>query len=226
MFEYLVLVWVGVSAACSQTQFNFSISKVQNKSGRLYAQLNFNLVGELPLDFYFDNTNITNINVDLKIASSKSAPSFPEYKLPIIANTTPRAPPAGYKLLPQLGYYKVIVDAKPWQDALEDCEKQGAHLLILNSENEAQQIIDLIVQQGSTERELWVGLHDQFQNRNYVTVFNESLRATGYIKWYPGDPWGNKDQNCISFRYESRLRYGLRDWGCSLLYQYICEQEL
>ena len=88
-------------------------------------------------------------------------------------NSIRRLPPPDYEFVALLGYYKVHIDAKTWQDALEDCQKEGAHLIILNSQKEADEIITLLVKNSCINQELWIGLHDQYNNRNYVTVFSK-----------------------------------------------------
>ena len=89
--------------------------------------------------------------------------------------------PLDYVFIPTLGYYKVHNDSKSWQDALISCEKEGAHLTILNSEKEADEIISFLKGHGAAEKELWVGLHDQYNNRNYVTIFSKYFKNLHYL---------------------------------------------
>ena len=43
-----------------------------------------------------------------------------------------------YEYVKGLGYYKLHVDPKTWIEAKTVCEKEGAHLAIINSEEEAK----------------------------------------------------------------------------------------
>ncbi|PSN55592.1 hypothetical protein C0J52_04046, partial [Blattella germanica] len=50
----------------------------------------------------------------------------------------------GYELVPGwLGYYKIHTDAKRWHDAHEVCAQEGAHLLVINSPQEADAVQNL-----------------------------------------------------------------------------------
>ena len=84
---------------------------------------------------------------------------------------TPQHSPApdGYKLIPSIGYYKFHKWASTWKEAVDVCAAEGAHLLILNSEQEEK---DLKL----FNRELtliWMGVHDQYEEGNYVTLFSK-----------------------------------------------------
>ena len=75
----------------------------------------------------------------------------------------------GYQLIPQLGYYKFHENLLPWQEAVDVCAREGAHLLIINSEQEAMAVKPLLLGNCC----MWIGVHDQYQEGNYVTVLSE-----------------------------------------------------
>jgi hypothetical protein len=45
--------------------------------------------------------------------------------------------PADYELVPGVGYYKLHLPFKTWDEAVTTCLAEGSHLLVLNSEAEA-----------------------------------------------------------------------------------------
>jgi hypothetical protein len=45
--------------------------------------------------------------------------------------------PADYELVPGVGYYKLHVAYKTWDEAVKTCLAEGSHLLVLNSVAEA-----------------------------------------------------------------------------------------
>ena len=84
--------------------------------------------------------------------------------------TTQQAPAlVGYEFIPNLGYYKFHQHGANWQEAVDICTQEGAHLLILNSNQEAMALWPLFRGHCCT----WIGVHDQYQEGNYVTLFSK-----------------------------------------------------
>ena len=78
----------------------------------------------------------------------------------------------GYELIPHLGYYKYHQHRVNWQKAVDICAQEGAHLLILNSEKEERAVISFV----NTYRShfyTWTGVHDQYEEGTYVTIFSK-----------------------------------------------------
>ena len=96
-------------------------------------------------------------------------------------NPISRTPPAGYQLVSGLtfrGYYKLHIDLKTWYEALSSCEQEGAHLAILNSEEEALALSPFWdanpkIQDGGGNNWAHVGFHDLYVDKQYVTIFSE-----------------------------------------------------
>ena len=87
-------------------------------------------------------------------------------------------PPAlGYELVPELGYYKVhgIKDKTIWKDSMNACEKEGSNLAIINSELEAWTVKSLISRASDAGWGHWIGVHDQYTEGDYITVFSKYL---------------------------------------------------
>jgi len=69
----------------------------------------------------------------------------------------------------------------------------------------------------------WLGVHDLYQEGDWVTVLDEALENTGYSKWttkWPNEPDNfNGKQNC------ARLvspEGGMGDDTCDLLFPFFC----
>ncbi|XP_069701695.1 hemolymph lipopolysaccharide-binding protein-like [Periplaneta americana] len=150
--------------------------------------------------------------------------SIAKIKAPNSDRQAPRAP--GYELVPGLGYYKLHPEVRRWHEALDACKKEGTHLLILNSEEEAR-AMNYFWQKypnfaGATVQTwAWIGFHDQFKEGEYVTVFNDPLATTGFMKWSPSEPHG-KNQDCGLLG----MNFLLADFPCNSKQPFFCEKEL
>ncbi|XP_063224843.1 hemolymph lipopolysaccharide-binding protein-like [Bacillus rossius redtenbacheri] len=148
----------------------------------------------------------------------------------IVASVT--APPVravpGYELVPGLGYYKLHTYTKPWLEARQTCSEEGAHLAIVNSEQELK-VLHRIYQMYPKIQEGWrndcayLGFHDMYKEGQYITIFGEPLADTGFSKFAPGDPsdkTGTENCGCTCRNKE------LFDVGCANLLPFFCEQEI
>jgi hypothetical protein len=70
----------------------------------------------------------------------------------------------------------------------------------------------------------WLGVHDLYQEGDWITVLDEPLRNTGYTKWttkWPNEPDNHNDaQNC------ARLispEGGMDDESCDVLFPFLCK---
>ncbi|CAH1256718.1 SCUBE3 [Branchiostoma lanceolatum] len=64
----------------------------------------------------------------------------------------------------------------------------------------------------------WVGLTDEDQEGQWVLADDQSLESAGYSNWYPGEPNGGLNENCV--------RHGGNMWAdahCNLEYGFICQ---
>ncbi|XP_069694814.1 hemolymph lipopolysaccharide-binding protein-like [Periplaneta americana] len=124
----------------------------------------------------------------------------------------------GYNLVAGLGYYKFHTDRKTWHEAQKICEKEGAHLAVINSEHEAKVLTNM-----GDFTWAYVGFHDIYVEGQYVTIFNQSLSDAGYAKWHSGEPAQGSQINygCIS-KEDSTL--GVARLKDTLVF--ICEKNL
>jgi hypothetical protein len=86
-----------------------------------------------------------------------------------------RKPPADYEVLPGLGYYKFHTDIKTWQKARDTCEKEGAHLAVINSLTEAKSMLSIWIRnlfKDWRKDAAYIGTWDPKRNGEFLTIFS------------------------------------------------------
>uniref|UniRef100_A0A1V1FT38 Putative LPSBP4 n=1 Tax=Reticulitermes speratus TaxID=60591 RepID=A0A1V1FT38_9NEOP len=127
----------------------------------------------------------------------------------------------GYKLYSDMGYYKVYNISSKWGQSWRRCEDDGAHLLIINSEAEAN-VARKFASNYPSVYAFYIGFHDFFLEGQYVTIHGQSLKAAGYSKWGSGQPDNYRGaENCGAMRRDATLA----DIHCSSTSWFICERE-
>nr|CAD7424104.1 unnamed protein product [Timema monikensis] len=131
----------------------------------------------------------------------------------------PRAGP-GYELFPGLGYYKLHQEHTTWEEARRTCLKEGSHLLIVNSETEALQVVKVTYDRFPKLRdEIYVGINDLHTEGHFISVLGQPLTSVGYAEWMPNEPndaSGNED--CVHI-YKIKLQ--LNDVSCDTKLPFI-----
>jgi Lectin C-type domain len=74
-----------------------------------------------------------------------------------------------YVFIPGLGFYKYYSTLVPWAVAKATCEQDGAHLAILNSQQEADALKKLVV--NTSVEWAWLGLVKSDPKGEFVTIF-------------------------------------------------------
>ncbi|XP_046399807.1 hemolymph lipopolysaccharide-binding protein-like [Ischnura elegans] len=142
------------------------------------------------------------------------------------ALTVPPPMPHDYELFPGIGYYKFHYGSKvTFQEASSICSGEGGHLAIINSLQESQ-VIKSIYARHSEAGGPWsfIGFYDRNKARDFVTIYGQPLKETGFEKWHPGDPnnyGGNQYCGCIV-----RENGLLGDIGCEDKLSFFCEYDL
>lgn len=85
-------------------------------------------------------------------------------------------PTPGYELFPLMGYYKFHPIGLTWREALQVCAQEGAHLAIINSQEEANLIKSLYakhpkVQNSADNVNAFLGYHDLYTEGQFETIF-------------------------------------------------------
>lgn len=119
---------------------------------------------------------------------------------------------------PGIGAHKVRSTLKTWNAARKACEEDGGHLLIINSDAESRVVVQLL--QKHNVNSGWVGIHDHYEESEFVTIHGESLAKAGFDEWLPGEPnnAGNQE-NCAIVTTAGKLM----DISCKTPSSYICE---
>ncbi|XP_043249688.1 hemolymph lipopolysaccharide-binding protein-like [Colletes gigas] len=127
-----------------------------------------------------------------------------------------------YVITPGIGAHKLHTRKQMWNVARKSCMEEGGYLAIPNSL--AEEAILLKWMQATKVDRAWLGIHDLFEEGDWVTITGESLERSGYDKWtpaIPGDPdnaGGN--QNCAALVGEHG---GMDDIQCGDSFFYFCE---
>lgn len=70
----------------------------------------------------------------------------------------------------------------------------------------------------------WIGLHDQFEEGEFVTVLDEELKNIGYANWTTiynkVEPDNDNNQDCVNIVKEDG---GMDDNWCVANFSYICK---
>ncbi|PSN52859.1 hypothetical protein C0J52_14464 [Blattella germanica] len=111
---------------------------------------------------------------------------------------------------------------KNWYEAKDLCDKDGAHLLVLESRDQANDVNYWVEVLGTISNWFWIGFNDLNQEAQYVTVFNQSVSDV-YLKWWSGYPTGRADYDCGAAYFTSGEQHGMADLYCFSAYYYICQ---
>ena len=98
---------------------------------------------------------------------------------------TQRKVPRYYELVEGLGYYNFHTDIKTWEKARETCEKEGAHLAIINSQAEAKRLSSIWIRnifKDWRNESAYIGTWDPLQNGQFVTLFSKTIYYSNTIK--------------------------------------------
>ncbi|PSN36992.1 hypothetical protein C0J52_15833 [Blattella germanica] len=133
-------------------------------------------------------------------------------------------PHGSYKLEKGFGYYKYHNHGKNWFAAKKECEKEGAHLVIINSAKERDLLLKIYKEKPAHGKNpaIFVGINDLVQDGKWVTVFDEPLDKTGFTNWNEHEPSGKANQNCGALQAEAGK---LHDHECGNELGFICERE-
>ncbi|XP_011309868.1 hemolymph lipopolysaccharide-binding protein [Fopius arisanus] len=129
--------------------------------------------------------------------------------------------PAGYKVTMGIGAHKYYKTKKSWNDARNTCVNDGGHLLVITSDAEEKVILNMVNAAGDSDT--WLGIHDLFVFRDWVTIQDVRLNATGYARWSPRivpnpDNYGG-NQRCVRLLNTG----GMDDIQCTSSISFVCK---
>jgi hypothetical protein len=85
--------------------------------------------------------------------------------------------------------YQLIPRWKTWEEARDDCEKRGGHLVTIDSDEENEIVTQLLTDGGYPHA--WIGLSDKGKgetNRKWEWVTTANMKNTSYRKWGENQP--------------------------------------
>ncbi|XP_067004701.2 C-type mannose receptor 2 isoform X2 [Anabrus simplex] len=202
---------------CESTNvFSFSTLHNRNASGLWYSEIDY----ERRTCSRDDHTDCT--------------PPQTTRRIPPITTDRDEPPAFGYELFPTVGsFYKHHTITRTWEDARYTCEQEGAHLAIINSEEEARTLAEIYKRSPAIRNAFWdfafIGFHDLYDEGSHVTIFGEPLHTLGFGRiWAHGD-FNNLGQNDVYSGEDCGAisrNGGLDDLWCDGLQSFFCEKEL
>jgi len=78
--------------------------------------------------------------------------------------------PAGYRKFSEAHYFGAYMEPITWVEARNVCDKEGAHLAVINSEAEAKFVASLWT---SSWDWAFIGTHDFYVEGEYVTIYSK-----------------------------------------------------
>ena len=125
--------------------------------------------------------------------------------------------------------YKIFRDYKSWDEAKEECERLGGHLITITSEEE-QRYIETYIRElvGETEpRKIWIGCTDEGHEGDWRWCTGEPFE---YNNWGTRQPDDLNGQNHAIIQNYVIIRYNIEQFGWDDIDQndenniwYICE---
>ncbi|XP_069675508.1 hemolymph lipopolysaccharide-binding protein-like [Periplaneta americana] len=226
MFVHAVLLCLGL-CVCTCVEFQCAPSRASTFQLSITSRRNESSiwVAQVSLDHGPTDEHDGMWHVDLDHTTTKCEKSETVH---LVATVTapPLKPGPNYESLPELGYYKfhpVLVD---WSIARNTCVKEGAHLLVLNSEKEYQgvkKIWDRYPKLATDWRNdfIQVGLTDHDSEGQFYSIFGEHISITGYSKWKANEPNSGNTSNCAKVHRNGELW----DSACFEKMAFVCEQQ-
>ncbi|KAK7871671.1 hypothetical protein R5R35_009038 [Gryllus longicercus] len=179
--------------------------------------------------------NLRNGAVDFRVEQDVFVIGVVRYvRLTASTNTLDqRVPPPGYELVPGVGWYRLHLTPLTWEEARLACEAEGAHLAVLNSQEEAAALKGIFarapatIPQAAWANFAYIGFSDATEG-HYITIFGQTLEESGYAEWITNQPDNAKsstdpDSDCGGI---VRQNGKLNDLPCRERAAYFCEFSL
>ncbi|XP_005378976.1 PREDICTED: C-type lectin domain family 4 member A-like isoform X2 [Chinchilla lanigera] len=113
--------------------------------------------------------------------------------------------------------YFISTDSQSWNESRENCSRMEAHLLVINTKEEQ----DFIIENLQIDSTYYIGLSDPEGRRLWQwvdqTPYDETVKF-----WQEGEPNNEKEQ-CVELNYFRYGKWGWNDVPCHHSKRTICE---
>ncbi|XP_013176126.1 PREDICTED: C-type mannose receptor 2-like [Papilio xuthus] len=118
-------------------------------------------------------------------------------------------------------FYRLHDLATNWQQARQICEAEGTSLLVPGSLEEMENLKLLISNMKAHYTAIFIGIHDQFSEGDFVTIKGEPITGTILeLLWADGRPDnGNDTEDCVVMTREGLFD----DRPCYDIYPFVCK---
>nr|CAD7453757.1 unnamed protein product [Timema tahoe] len=191
-------------------------------------------------------------NLQLRHSNGKSTPHYRQHSQLIqsFSEVIPETVISTYNYFGKVGYYKLYYDEMTtWNNSLESCAKDGAHLAVINSLDEAVRLRDMFIFHSSTttttttynrkiygysdrkadvpkprQFQAYVGIRYDDDIGDFVSIFDEPLSVTGFTDWGPYSPSDEVDSEtgCVTLTKGGSMK----NVNCNIALPYFCEYEM
>ncbi|XP_019887929.1 hemolymph lipopolysaccharide-binding protein-like [Ooceraea biroi] len=123
-----------------------------------------------------------------------------------------------YLITSGIGAHKLHLRRLCWNKARQVCVHEGGQLAVINSFSEEKILLRMLQENNLTVA--WLGIHDLYEEGDWVTVKGEPLGSTGYTSWitlfgqYPQPNNGGGTEHCATLAIEGG-RVGMNDLTCN-----------
>ncbi|KAL6110591.1 uncharacterized protein ACO6RY_19642 [Pungitius sinensis] len=132
--------------------------------------------------------------------------------------TPARKCPSGWASF-QYSCYFTSSGKNNWTEGREYCQKKGADLAVIKSQDEMLFINGLY----TSEKHIWIGLTDEGIEGEWKWVDGTPLTTTFWGKDQPNS-FNGRNQDCVEFQQKADGRSIWNDENCNIKQQFICEK--
>ncbi|TRY92197.1 hypothetical protein DNTS_006475 [Danionella cerebrum] len=119
----------------------------------------------------------------------------------------------------QSSLYYMWNETKTWEASSRSCKESGADLIIINSEQEQDFLMNI-----TRNEEFWIGLNDSEVEGTWKWVNGDT---TTTMFWATNEPNGGHNENCaVTHINRHPDLIGWLDVSCNDQYKWICEKKL
>ncbi|XP_067004221.2 hemolymph lipopolysaccharide-binding protein [Anabrus simplex] len=164
------------------------------------------------------------MTVDLGLSAQHSGDVETSQILATVNLGGSRTPPPGYEVVNAIGFYKMHPTALTMDEGREKCAQEGAHIIVLNSDNEADVIRTFLARKpniphANSQEYTFVGLHDWIDEGKFISLLGEPVENSGFNRWRAGEPNGGRNENCVMVDKDTKFV----DIDCNWKLFIVCE---